>query len=104
MPDISMSAALDGGVLAYVGIFSDPLGNGWYIFGGTSESAPEFAGIVAMADQVAGIGAGGSAEGKPQAGSIAAMNAASKTQFRHAGLITRRLLSEAAPSSTEHQA
>ena len=54
MPDISMSAAVDGGVLAYVGIFSDPAGNGWYIFGGTSESAPEFAGIVAMADQVAG--------------------------------------------------
>jgi subtilase family serine protease len=54
MPDISMSAAVDGGVLAYVGIFSDPAGNGWYIFGGTSEGAPEFAGIVAMADQVAG--------------------------------------------------
>lgn len=57
-----------------------------------------------MADHVAGIGAGGSAEGNPQAGRIAAMNAASKTRFPHPGQITRRLLSEAAPSSTEHQA
>ena len=28
--------------------------NGWNIVGGTSEASPEFAGIVAMADQVAG--------------------------------------------------
>lgn len=54
VPDISMSAAVDGGVLVQVGIFSDPNSNGLYIVGGTSESTPEFAGIVAMADQVAG--------------------------------------------------
>ena len=54
VPDISMSAAVDGGVLVQVGIFSDPNNNGLYIVGGTSEATPEFAGIVAMADQVAG--------------------------------------------------
>jgi len=51
-PDISMNAAVDGGVWVYytfVGASSP-----WHIFGGTSAATPEFAGIVAMADQVAG--------------------------------------------------
>jgi subtilase family serine protease len=54
VPDISMSAAVDGGVLVQIGFFPDAASNGLYIVGGTSESTPEFAGIVAMADQVAG--------------------------------------------------
>lgn len=54
VPDISMSAAVDGGVLVQIGFFSDPNANGLYIVGGTSEATPEFAGIVAMANQVAG--------------------------------------------------
>lgn len=49
-PDISMSAAVDGGVVVYY-TFANA---GFHIFGGTSESAPEFAGIVALADQYAG--------------------------------------------------
>jgi subtilase family serine protease len=51
-PDISMNAAVDGGVWVYytfVGASSP-----FHIFGGTSASTPEFAGIVAMADQTAG--------------------------------------------------
>ncbi len=50
-PDISMSAAVDGGVIVYYTF--DPAHVGYHIFGGTSESSPEFAGIVAMADQLA---------------------------------------------------
>jgi subtilase family serine protease len=50
VPDISMSAAVDGGVIVYY-TFANA---GYHIFGGTSESAPEFAGIVTLADQYAG--------------------------------------------------
>ncbi len=57
-PDISMSAAVNGGAWVYLGFagvehpgVSDP---GWYIFGGTSEASPIFSGIVALANQVAG--------------------------------------------------
>jgi subtilase family serine protease len=57
-PDISMSAAVNGGAWVYMSFagietsgVSDP---GWYIFGGTSEASPIFSGIVALAGQVAG--------------------------------------------------
>jgi subtilase family serine protease len=53
-PDISMSAAVDGGVLVRIGFSGgDGITPGYYIFGGTSESSPEFAGVVAIADQLA---------------------------------------------------
>src|SRR6202035_3413057 len=55
VPDISLSAALSAGVLVY-GSFPGngfPF-NGWIAGGGTSEATPEFAGIVAIADQFAG--------------------------------------------------
>jgi subtilase family serine protease len=52
VPDISMSAALSGAVLIY---HSFPgAAAGWYTAGGTSEATPEFAGVVAIADQYAG--------------------------------------------------
>ena len=58
MPDISMSAAVNGGCWVYMsfaGIESPGVSNpGWYIFGGTSEASPIFSGIVALANQVAG--------------------------------------------------
>src|SRR6185312_6035520 len=50
-PDISMSAAVDGGAWVYY-TFVNP-SSPWHIFGGTSEASPIFSGIVAMADQVA---------------------------------------------------
>jgi subtilase family serine protease len=51
-PDISMSAAVDGGVLVYLTIpGAEP---GYYVIGGTSESSPLFSGVVAIADQIAG--------------------------------------------------
>ena len=58
VPDISMSAAVNGGAWVYMSFagiespgVSDP---GWYIIGGTSEATPIMSGIVALADQQAG--------------------------------------------------
>jgi subtilase family serine protease len=51
-PDISMSAAVNGGVDIYD--TTDPSIAGWTFIGGTSEAGPLFSGIVALADQVAG--------------------------------------------------
>ena len=63
-PDISMSAALDGGVDTFSSFCSsnavDPSTGkparcpAWHILAGTSEGSPELAGIVAIADQAAG--------------------------------------------------
>jgi subtilase family serine protease len=55
-PDVSMSAAVDGGANVYLGFTSSPdigIVPGWYIIGGTSEATPLFAGVVAVADQAA---------------------------------------------------
>ncbi len=51
-PDISLNAAVDGGVWVYY-TFVNPT-SPYHIFGGTSAATPEFSGIVAMADQLAG--------------------------------------------------
>ena len=54
-PDLSLSAAVDGGVLVYIGFTGgDGITPGYYIFGGTSESSPLLAGMIAIADQFAG--------------------------------------------------
>ena len=52
VPDISMSAACTGAVNVYQSFGGQPAG--WYALCGTSEATPMFAGIVALADQVAG--------------------------------------------------
>nr|WTB28389.1 S53 family peptidase [Streptomyces sp. NBC_00830]WTB35693.1 S53 family peptidase [Streptomyces sp. NBC_00830] len=51
-PDVSMSAAVKGGAWVYSSY--DPKRVGWDVYVGTSEASPLFAGIVALADQVAG--------------------------------------------------
>jgi subtilase family serine protease len=51
-PDISMNAAVDGGVWVYYTFISPT--SPYHIFGGTSAATPEFSGVVAMADQLAG--------------------------------------------------
>ena len=64
-PDVSLSAAVDGGVVFYYSFCdysrNDPTtgmpplcGPQWHIVGGTSEASPLFAGIVAIADQAVG--------------------------------------------------
>jgi subtilase family serine protease len=52
-PDISMSAAVNGGCWVYLS-FPGAGGAGWEIFGGTSEATPIFSGVVALASQMAG--------------------------------------------------
>src|SRR5580693_542993 len=52
VPDISMSAACTGAVNVYQSFAAAR--TGWYALCGTSEATPLFAGIVALADQVAG--------------------------------------------------
>jgi subtilase family serine protease len=52
VPDISMSGACDGAADMYQSFPGQPAG--WYPACGTSEATPEFAGMVALADQVAG--------------------------------------------------
>jgi subtilase family serine protease len=53
-PDISMSAAVNGGAWVYFSFATPLVSPGWHIFGGTSEASPIFSGIVALADQAAG--------------------------------------------------
>ncbi|MGA2529957.1 MAG: S53 family peptidase [Acidimicrobiales bacterium] len=52
VPDISMSAACNGAANIYQSFPGQP--TGWYPTCGTSEATPLFAGIVALADQMAG--------------------------------------------------
>jgi len=52
LPDITMSAACNGAIQNYQSFPGSP--TGWYLSCGTSEATPLFAGIVALADQVAG--------------------------------------------------
>jgi subtilase family serine protease len=53
-PDLSLSAAVDGGANVYWS-FDDGSGDppGYYIIGGTSEATPLFSGLIAVADQAA---------------------------------------------------
>jgi subtilase family serine protease len=69
VPDISYQASSRTGVLVYdtapgdaSGGLNCPAGNpcsaGWYVVGGTSASCPQWAALVAIADQIAGHGLG----------------------------------------------
>ncbi|WP_274910724.1 S53 family peptidase [Streptomyces sp. WZ-12] len=52
VPDISMDGSSTGGTLVYEGFL--PTGPGWLPVGGTSEAAPMFGALVALANQKAG--------------------------------------------------
>ena len=54
VPDVSMNAACSSPVFTYQSFPQSGTQAGWYPSCGTSEATPEFAGIVALADQVAG--------------------------------------------------
>jgi len=69
VPDVAYQASSRTGVLVYDTAPGDaqsglicPTGNpcsaGWYVVGGTSASSPQWAGLVAIADQIAGHGLG----------------------------------------------
>jgi subtilase family serine protease len=53
LPDVAFQASSRTAPLVY-----DSFDGGWFLVGGTSCSSPQFAGIVALADQVAGHGLG----------------------------------------------
>ncbi len=53
VPDISMSGSCTGAVDTFQSFPEQGVPAGWYPVCGTSEATPEFAGIVALADQVA---------------------------------------------------
>jgi subtilase family serine protease len=53
VPDVAFQASARTGPLVY-----DSFDGGWFIVGGTSCSSPQFAGLVAIADQIAGHGLG----------------------------------------------
>src|SRR5262245_53242168 len=63
VPDIGYQASARTGVLVYDSMFGDdglicPDGNpcspGWYVVGGTSSGSPQWAGLIAIADQIHG--------------------------------------------------
>ena len=54
VPDVSMSGSCSAPVFTYQSFPQAGFPAGWYPTCGTSEATPEFAGIVALADQVAG--------------------------------------------------
>jgi len=54
VPDVSMNGACSSPVFTYQSFPQENTLAGWYPSCGTSEATPEFAGIVALADQVAG--------------------------------------------------
>ncbi len=56
-PDVAYNAGVQGGVIVYLGFLDQAFGpgnNGFYIFGGTSAGAPQWAGITALANQLGG--------------------------------------------------
>jgi subtilase family serine protease len=56
VPDVALQASARTGALIYVSL--PPITPGWYIIGGTSLATPQWAGLVAIADQIAGHGLG----------------------------------------------
>ncbi len=58
VPDVSMSAAVDGAALVFLDAKVGVGPAGFHLVGGTSEASPLFAGVVAIADQWAGHGLG----------------------------------------------
>jgi subtilase family serine protease len=54
IPDVAYNADPYTPILIYVGFFPNPIDNGYYFIGGTSEGSPQWAGIIADANQLAG--------------------------------------------------
>jgi subtilase family serine protease len=51
VPDLSWNAAVNGGVLVYTSFFPEDSPPAWHIYGGTSASSPQVAGVVALANE-----------------------------------------------------
>jgi subtilase family serine protease len=56
-PDVAYNGGVQGGVIVYLGFLDTAFGpgnNGYYVFGGTSAGAPQWAGVTAITNQLAG--------------------------------------------------
>ena len=51
VPDLSWNAAVNGGVLVWITAFPGYQRSGWHIYGGTSASSPQVAGLIALANE-----------------------------------------------------
>lgn len=51
VPDLSWNAAVNGGVLVWITAFPQVQRPGWHVYGGTSASSPQIAGLIALANQ-----------------------------------------------------
>jgi subtilase family serine protease len=51
VPDLSWNAAVNGGVLVWITAFPNYQRPGWHVYGGTSASSPQVAGVIALANQ-----------------------------------------------------
>jgi len=51
IPDLAWDAAVNGGVLVYTSFFPDRDRVGWHVYGGTSASSPQVAGLIALANE-----------------------------------------------------
>ncbi len=51
VPDLSWNAAVNGGVLVWITAFPDYQRAGWHVYGGTSASSPQVAGVIALANE-----------------------------------------------------
>ena len=51
MPDLSWNAAVNGGVLVWITAFPAYQRPGWHVYGGTSASSPQVAGLIALANE-----------------------------------------------------
>jgi subtilase family serine protease len=60
VPDLSWNAAVNGGVLVWITAFPNYQRPGWHVYGGTSASSPQVAGVVALADDM--LAQGGSSK------------------------------------------
>jgi subtilase family serine protease len=50
-PDLSWNAAVNGGVLVWITAFPGYQRAGWHVYGGTSASSPQVAGLIALANE-----------------------------------------------------
>ena len=51
VPDVAWNAAVNGGVLVWITAFPNYQRAGWHVYGGTSAASPQFAGVVALANE-----------------------------------------------------
>jgi len=50
-PDLSWNAAVNGGVLVWITAYPNYQRAGWHVYGGTSASSPQVAGLIALANE-----------------------------------------------------